>query len=196
MAIQLGISVQGVEDVMRGFAALAPGLQKKYLRAAVNKVTKPHTKAVKALVNRGPTGNLKRSVGVKTEAKVKGKTQTAVLGFRRGKAKTELGFHAWWIEHGVKVRRSKSGKMMKVPGTQGGKYPYLKGNLSKAGEGDKGFAFFREVQGFAGTGNFEAWASSSLPGIRDALQTELVSALAKATAEAARRAQRAAEGKK
>lgn len=173
MAVQLGVSVQGIQEVMQGFAKLAPGLQKKYLRAAVNKVTKPHTKTVKALVNRGPTGNLRRSVGVATEAKVKGRTQTAVLGFRRGKEKNQLGFHAWWIEHGVKARVAKRGLWLITP-----------------------WGRRRAVAGFAGTGNFGRWADSTLPSIRDALQVELVSALGKATAEAARRAKRAAEGKK
>lgn len=194
MAFQLGISVQGVQEVMQGFAALAPGLQKKYLRAAVNKVTKPHQKSVKALVNRGPTGNLRRSVGVKTEAKVKGKTQTAVLGFRRGQKKTELGFHAWWIEHGVKVRRAKSGAM-KIPGAMASNYPYLMGKMISDVASRTTSAYLREVQGFAGTGNFERWADSNLPGIRDALQTELVSALAKATTEEARRKLRKLQGK-
>ena len=50
------------------------------------------------------------------------------------------------------------------------------------------------VQGFAGTGKFATWADSTLPRIRDALQTELFSALAKAEAEASRRALRKLRG--
>ena len=134
MALQLGISIDGVEDILQRFAKLRVGVQKKYLRAAVNAVTKPHVSDVKALIARGPTGNLKRSVGVKTEAKVKGRTQTAVLGFRRGKAKTELGFHSWWIENGVKARTAKGGGMLRVPGALAGKYPYLQGKLVTKGE--------------------------------------------------------------
>ena len=199
MAVQLGITIDGVKDVLAGFAALPVGLQKKYLRASVNKVTKQHTKTVKSLVARGPTGNLRRSVGVVTEAKVKGRTQTAVLGFRRGgkagENGTRSGFHAGWIENGVKVRTSKSGKALKVPMSRAGKYPYLKGKVALIGGDDGGAIFFRQVKGFAGTGKFAAWADATLPSIRDALQTELVSALDKATAEAARRAARKAAGK-
>ena len=199
MAVQLGITIDGVRDVLEGFAALPVGLQKKYLKASVNKVTKQHTKTVKSLVARGPTGNLKRSVGVVTEAKVKGRTQTAVLGFRRGDKGgtngTRSGFHAWWIENGVKVRRPKFRQNLKVPMARAAKYPYLKGKVAMIGDSDGGSIFFREVKGFAGTGKFAAWADATLPSIRDALQTELVSALGKATAEAARRAARKAQGK-
>ena len=197
MAVQLGMTIDGVKEVLQGFAALPVGLQKKYLKASVNKVTKQHVKTVKSLVARGPTGNLRRSVGVVTEAKVKGRTQTAVLGFRRGgkagENGTRSGFHAWWIENGVKVRRPKSAKVLNVPMSRASKYPYLKGKVATSS--DNGGIFFRQVKGFAGTGKFAAWADATLPSIRDALQTELASALNKATAEAARRAARKASGK-
>jgi hypothetical protein len=187
MGVQLGISVDGVEDILQRFSKLSVGVQKKYLRASVNKVSKPHLAAVKALVARGPTGNLKRSVGVKTEAKVKGRTQTAILGFRRGgNKKTELGFHSWWIENGVKARTAKGGKMLKLPGTLSRKYPYLNGKITTGAEGSNA-AYFRQVRGFSGTGKFGQWADSTLPQIRDALQDELGRALDKAVAEQARR---------
>jgi hypothetical protein len=186
MGVQLGISVDGVEDILLRFSKLSVGVQKKYLRASVNKVSKPHMAAVKALVARGPTGNLKRSVGVKTEAKVKGRTQTAILGFRRGgKKKTELGFHSWWIENGVKARTAKGG-LLRIPGELGRKYPYLQGKITTGAEGSNA-AYFRQVRGFSGTGKFGQWADSTLPQIRDALQDELGRALDKAVAEQARR---------
>lgn len=199
MAVQLGMTVEGVQDILQGFAALPVGLQKKYLRSAVNKVTKPYVSQVKSLVARGPTGNLKRSVGVVTEAKVRGRTQTAVLGFRRGDAGgangTRSGYHAWWIENGVKTRTAKSASMLKVPMERAKKYPYLMGKVALVGGEDGGNIFFRQVKGFAGTGKFAAWADATLPRIRDQLQGELGTALEKATAEAARRAARKAQGK-
>lgn len=199
MALQLGMTVSGVQDVLAGFAALPVGIQKKYLKASVNKVTKQHTKTVKSLVARGPTGNLKRSVGVVTEAKVKGRTQTAVLGFRRGDKAgqngSRSGYHAYWIERGVKMRAPKFRQAVSVPIARAAKYKYLKGTIALVGVADGGSIFFRHVNGFAGTGKFEAWADATLPSIRDALQTELVSSLDKATAEAARRAARKAHGR-
>ena len=192
MGVQLGISVDGVEDILLRFSKLSVGVQKKYLRASVNKVSKPHLAAVKALVARGPTGNLKRSVGVMTEAKKKGRTQTAILGFRRGgKKKTELGFHSWWIENGVKARTAKGG-LLRIPGELGRKYPYLAGKITTGGEGSNA-AYFRQVRGFRGTGKFGQWADSTLPQIRDALQDELGRALEKAIAEQARRDAKASE---
>jgi hypothetical protein len=194
MAVQLGMSVDGVKEVLQGFSKLSTGLQKQYLRGAVNKVTKPHIQTVKSLVARGPTGNLKRSVGVVTEAKVKGKTQTAVLGFRRGDKAGEngkkSGFHAWWIENGVKTRQPKNGRALKVPIAMAKKYKYLMGKVSLIGDDEGGSILFRQVRGFAGTGKFAAWADQALPGIRDELQTELVSALDKAESQAMRHAVR------
>ena len=191
MAVQLGLTVQGVEDILRRFSRLDLGIQRKYLRAAVNKVTKPHMSTVKALVPRGPTGNLKRSVGVVTEAKVKGRTQTAVLGFRRGdKGGTNgvrSGYHAWWIENGVKVRTPKYVKALSVPIDRAKRYPYLMGRVALIGGEDGGAILFRQVQGFAGTGRFKSWADATLPSIRDALQRELGAAFKKAEAEQARR---------
>ncbi|NBW18960.1 MAG: hypothetical protein EBR82_64395 [Caulobacteraceae bacterium] len=194
MAVQLGMSVDGIKEVLQGFSKLSTGLQKQYLRGAVNKVTKPHIQPVKALIARGPTGNLKRSVGVVIEAKVKGKTQTAVLGFRRGDKAGEngkkSGYHAWWIENGVKTRTPENRRALKVPIAMAKKYKYLMGKVSLIGDDEGGSIFFRQVRGFAGTGKFASWADQTLPSIRDALQTELVSALAKAEAQAMRQAAR------
>jgi hypothetical protein len=193
MGVQLGISVDGVEDILLRFSKLDRSVQKQYLGSAVRNASKPHLAAVKALVARGPTGNLKRSVGVQIESKRKGRTSTGILGFRRGEKnkdgtakKSSLGFHAWWIENGVKARTAKGGKMLQVPGELSRKYPYLAGKVTTGGEGSNA-AYFRQVRGFRGTGKFEQWADSTLPQIRDALQDELVKALAKAEAQQARR---------
>jgi hypothetical protein len=183
--------VEGVQDILERMSRLSPTVQKKYLVASVRAVSKPHIKDVKALVRRGPTGNLKRSVGVIVEKKRKARTAVAVLGFRRGSKKNELGFHSWWIEHGVKARTSKTGKMLKVP-VKGNKYPYLKGLMSTSVDGSKA-AYFRQVKGFAGTGKFKRWADANLPGIRAALERELGTAVNKAIAEETRRAAKAVE---
>lgn len=191
MSVQLGITIRGVEETLQRFSQMPKGLQKKYLRSAVNKVTKPYVATVKSLVSRGPTGNLRRSVGVVTEAKRRGATQTAVLGFRRGDKGGEngkqSGYHAYWIERGVKTRTPR-GTAFKVPIEMARRYPYLMGKVALVGGEDGGSVFFRQVNGFAGTGRFEAWAESTLPQIRNALQEELGGALDKAIAEQERRA--------
>jgi hypothetical protein len=196
MSVQLGITVSGVRETLEGFSALPVGLQKKYLRAAVNKVAKPYVPQVRKLVARGPTGNLKRAVGLVMEAKVKGRTQTGVLGFRRGDAKgtngLRSGYHAWWIENGVKVRQPKFRQALNVPIEVARQYPYMLGKVALIGGEDGGSIFFRRVKGFSGTGSFGKWSERVLPEIRDKLQEELGRAFVKATNEAARRAAKAA----
>ena len=188
--MQASVSVSDIADVLKRFEGLRVGVQKKYLRASVNKVTKPYIPEVKALVAKGPTGNLKRSVGVLTEAKVRGKTQTAVLGFRRGDKAGDngkaSGYHAWWLENGVKVRRPKK-SMLRVPMAMANKYPYLMGKVALIGAEDGGAAYFPEVAAVPGTGKFGQWADRTLPRIRDELIQELGRAVVKAEAENARR---------
>lgn len=188
---RLGVRITGIEDVLLGFAALGKGIQRKYLKAAVGKVSKTHIPTVKSLVARGPTGNLRRSVGVVVQGNRRNTTQTAVLGFRRGDPGgtngKASGYHAYWIERGVKVRRPKRASNLSIPLERARKYPYLRGKVALTGGASGGSIFFREVNGFAGTGSFERWSDSTLPTIRAALEAELVAALAKAQAEAQRR---------
>jgi hypothetical protein len=189
--MQASVSVSDITDVLKRFEGLRVGVQKKYLRASVNKVAKPYIPEVKALVAKGPTGNLKRSVGVLTESKVRGKTQTAILGFRRGDKAGEngkaSGYHAWWLENGVKVRRPKNASRLRVPMSLAKQYPYLMGKVALIGAEDGGAAYFPEVAAVPGTGKFGQWADRTLPRIRDELIQELGRAVVKAEAENARR---------
>jgi hypothetical protein len=191
----VAVTVEGVEAILRGFAGLSKGVQRKYLGSSVREVVKSAVPEVKALTPKGPTGNLKRSVGLKLEKK---KTSTAVgiVGYRRaaGGSNRELGFHAWWIENGVKVRTSKSGKALKVPMANARKYPYLKGKVALVG-GDNNSIFFRQVKGFEGTGKFAAWAEANMPRLKDQLIGKLENNLSKAIAEEERRLLRAKFGK-
>ncbi len=67
----------GNSEGMRGEAKLHLG----YFYRGLRRVLKPGRSVVVHVMQ---IPRLKRSVGVVTEAKVKGRTQTAVLGFRRG----------------------------------------------------------------------------------------------------------------
>jgi hypothetical protein len=190
----VAVTIEGVEGILRGFAGLSKTVQKKYLGSSVREVVKSAVPEVKALTPKGPTGNLKRSVGLKLEKK---KTTTAVglVGYRRsiGGSNRELGFHSWWIENGVKTRTAK-GLALKVPMDRARKYPYLKGKVSLIG-GDANSIFFRQVKGFAGTGRFEAWAEANLPRLKEQLIGKLENNLSKAIAEEERRLIRAKFGK-
>ena len=184
------VTIEGVEGILRGFANLSKGVQKKYLGSSVREVVKSVVPEVKALTPKGPTGNLRRSVGLKLEKK---KTTTAVgiVGYRRaaGGSNRELGFHSWWIENGVKAR-TPANLALKVPMDAARRYPYLKGKVALIGGGQNSI-YFRQVRGFAGTGKFGAWADANLPRLKQQLIGKLENNLGKAIAEEERRLIRA-----
>jgi hypothetical protein len=176
---QLGMTVDGVEDLLRRMSQLPPSIQKKYLAAAVRAAAKDEVKEVRQLTPRGPTGNLKRSVGLVVEKRRKARTATAVLGYRRsGNNKSTMGFHAAWIEEGVSDRYPR-GKAFRVSMDRI-KRPTIQGNAD-------GFAYLASVRGFPGSGKFRAWADANLPQIRDRLQSVLGEYVDKAIAENERR---------
>jgi len=183
------MTVEGVEEILRGFAILPRSIQKKYLGGAVREAAKDELPELKSLTPRGPTGNLRRSVGLKVEKKKNNATAVGILGYRSraGGNKAEQGFHAWWIENGVKVRKPKNASMLRVPMTMAKKYPYLMGKVALIGAEGGGAAYFPEVAAVPGTGKFGQWADRTLPRIRDELIQELGRAVVKAEAENARR---------
>jgi hypothetical protein len=187
----MDMDIQGVEQILRGFARLPVSIQKKYLGKAVSEVAKQHIPNIKALTPRGPTGNLRRSVGMRLEKKKRNATAMSVLGYRRkaGGNNREKGFHAWWIDNGVK-RRSPKGMALSVPPEFIGTYDYLKGSVSLIGD-DGASIYFRTVAGFKGTGKFERWASANLPSIKKDLVGKLEGKLGAAIQEAEIKAIRA-----
>jgi hypothetical protein len=186
------LGVQGVEQILQGFARLPVSIQKKYLGKAVSEVAKDHIPRIKSFTPRGPTGNLRRSVGMRLEKKKRNATAMSVLGYRRraGGNNREKGFHAWWIDNGVK-RRTPNGMALRVPPEFMGTYDYLKGTVSLIGD-DGAAIYFRTVAGFEGTGNFQRWADANLPSIKKALVGKLEGKLGQAIQEAEIRAIRAA----
>lgn len=193
------IRVDGVRELLTQFAKLDKSVQRQYLGAAVTATVKPKIPEVKAFTPKGPTGNLKRSVGAKTEKKRRkvGSTATAILGYRSGgKTKSHLGYHAWWIDQGVKDRTPKEKAALFIPGRRAAKVPYLRSQLDEGVEGtSKVGLFFRRVKGFAGKHNYRRWADANLPGLRTDLVRNLERSLEKAIAQQARRDARAAAGK-
>ena len=181
------MTIEGVEDVLRRFSLLSKSVQKKYLGSSVREVVKEAVPEVKALTPKGPTGNLRRSVGLKLEKK---KTTTAVglVGYRRavGGSNRELGFHAWWLENGVRDRYPTK-LALKVPMQRAKKYPYLKGQIAMIGGGEGGSIFFRSVRGYVGKGKFGDWADANLPRLKQRLIGKLENNVGKAIAEQERR---------
>jgi hypothetical protein len=180
-------SVQGVEEVLVRMSRLDKSVQKKYLGSSVREVVKEAVPEVKALTPKGPTGNLRRSVGMKLEKK---KTTTAVglVGYRArpGGNNSEKGFHAWWIENGVRDRYPNK-VALKVPMDRAKKYSYLKGSVALVGGDGGGAIFFRSVRGFVGPGKFEEWANANLDKLKRKLVGKLENNVGKAIAEQERR---------
>lgn len=191
------MTVEGVEEILKGFAILPGSIQKKYLGAAVREAAKEEIPEIKALTPRGPTGNLRRSVGVKVEKKRRNATAVGILGYRQklGGNNSEKGFHAWWVENGTKYRQPKNW-VLKVPMANASKYPYLRGKVARIGGPDGGMIFFGQVKGMPKSDKFKLWADANLPQIKQRLIGKLDGALGKAIAEAERAAIRKMYGKK
>jgi len=181
------VTVEGVEDVLRGFSRLSRSVQRKYLGASVRAVVKDAVPQVKAITPRGPTGNLRRSVGLRLEKK---RTTTAVgiVGYRQlpGGNARERGFHAYWVEEGV-ADRYPQGRALKVPLRFSSKYPYLKGQVSLIGGEDGGAIYLQSVRGYQGKGKFRQWADANLPRLKQELVGKLENNLGTAIAEEERR---------
>ena len=116
MAEQVGIritaDVPGLEEIRKEFLGLGKTLSAKYMASALKKAAeKGGTKeALKAATPRGPTGNLRRAIAVKTKRYPRTGVGIAILGFRSGRKmneaydNTKLGYHQGLVEFGTKER--------------------------------------------------------------------------------------------
>jgi hypothetical protein len=76
--------------------------------------------ALKSATPRGPTGNLRRSIAVKSKRYPRSGVGIAILGFKSGRKmnepydNTKLGYHQGLVEFGTKerFRRTKDGRMV------------------------------------------------------------------------------------
>lgn len=184
----VAMTVEGVEQILLGFSRLSKGVQRKYLGASVRAVVKAAVPEVKALTPRGPTGNLRRSVGLKLEKKKKNTTVTGIVGYRSKTDgnRNEQGFHAWWVENGTRDRYPR-GKALSVPLRLAAKYPYMKGQVSLIGGNEGGAIFFKSVRGYTGSDKFRQWSDANLPRMKQELVGKLEQNLGAAIAEEERR---------
>lgn len=197
-------SIDGIEEILRAFQGLSVGVQRKYLGASVRAVVKSAVPEIKAITPKGPTGNLRRSVGMKLEKKKKSTTALGLVGYRRGGEKAnEKGFHAYWAEEGTKDRYPKS-RALRLPLKYAGKYPYIKNLINVPGgvgptqnlAMETWAAFVPSVRGYVGSGKFQQWADMNLPDMEEDLIEKLEEGLDKALDEQRRRLARRAAGKK
>jgi HK97 gp10 family phage protein len=131
MAEQVGIritaDVPGLEEIRKDFLRLGNTLSAKYMASALRSAAKKGgtEEALKAATPRGPTGNLRRSIAIKSKRYPRTGIGIAILGFRSGRKMNEpfnnekLGYHQGLVEFGTKERfrrtdrgtRASTGKM-------------------------------------------------------------------------------------
>lgn len=113
------VSFPGVDALREKLRAYPKNIERKYLKAAINKAMKPGLAALKATTPRGPTGNLKRAIATKAISYRSGNA-VGLLGYIRagtGDSRSAAGgtvrkgkdraFHAHFVELGTKKRKTK-----------------------------------------------------------------------------------------
>lgn len=123
------IRVDGIQGILRGFAQVRASLERKHQRAALRKTLRKAERLTKVNTPRGPTGNLRRSVGITIEPQpgLRGTMQfEGRVGYRR-KVGAASGWHSHLVEKGTADRVPKSGRVLVLSDRLLRKYPYLRG---------------------------------------------------------------------
>lgn len=178
MAGKMEVRIEGLNALLRQFEYVDKSVRKKYLGAALRAAMKPSINSLKAATPKGPTGNLRRSVGIKIEKTRRGNAFGLIGPRQGGKFK---GYHAYWSEDGVGIRKP-VGKALKIPQNK------AKALASVAVA--NGAIFIAKARAYAGSKFFSKWVSSNLPTIARRLKDELGPAAMKAFDEQARRSAR------
>ena len=127
VGIRVTADIPGLDQIRVDFLAFGKTYAAKYIASALkNAAEKGGTlQALKDTTPRGATGNLKRSIAVKTKRYVRQGTGIAIIGYKSGRKmnepydKTKLGYHQGLVEFGTKERyrvsaggvRASTGKM-------------------------------------------------------------------------------------
>lgn len=120
VGIRVTADVPGLEQIRKKFEGLPTNLSARYMAAGIkDAIEQGNTlNVLKNLTPRGPTGNLKRSIAIKTRAYKRTGVGYAIIGYKSGRKlhepydKTKLGYHQGLVEFGTKerYRRTKDGR--------------------------------------------------------------------------------------
>lgn len=123
-AIKLTSSFPDLADLRAEFRGLPRSLAAKHMEPAMRKAVKPGLRELRLATPRGPTGNLKRSIKVKTKKYVKDGAAIGLVGYSVGKG--SLGYHQGLVEFGTKNRQTK-GRIASMFGNKyyGGKFEII-----------------------------------------------------------------------
>jgi HK97 gp10 family phage protein len=122
VGIRITADVPGLEELRAKFAELPNNLAAKHMAAGLKRAAEEGgtLQALKANTPKGPTGNLRRSIAVKTRRYVRTGVGIAILGYQSGRKMNEpydnkrLGYHQGLVEFGTKerFRRTKDGRLV------------------------------------------------------------------------------------
>lgn len=122
VGIRLTVDVPGLEHIREQFGKLGKNMSARYMASGLKQaaIQGGTLSALKSLSPRGKTGNLKRSVAVKTKRYIKTGIGLAIIGYKSGRKmnepydKTKLGYHQGLVEFGTKqrYRRTKDGRQV------------------------------------------------------------------------------------
>lgn len=122
VGIRITADVPGLEELRAKFAELPNNLAAKHMAAGLKRAAEQGgtLQALKANTPKGPTGNLRRSIAVKTRRYIQTGVGIAIIGYKSGRKlnepydNTKLGYHQGLVEFGTKerFRRTKDGRLV------------------------------------------------------------------------------------
>jgi hypothetical protein len=120
--IRITTNIPGMEAVRNAFMGLPNRLAAKHMAAGLRRAAEKGgtLQALKANTPRGPTGNLRRSIAVKSKRYPRTGVGVAIIGFKSGRKmnepydRTKLGYHQGLVEFGTaeRFRRTKDGRLV------------------------------------------------------------------------------------
>lgn len=116
VGIRLTVNVPGLEQVRAAFESLPKMMAARYMAAGLRKAAEDGgtLKVLKNLTPKGPTGNLRRSVAIKSKTYARTGVGIAIIGYKSGRKMnepfddTKLGYHQGLVEFGTKERYRRS----------------------------------------------------------------------------------------
>jgi hypothetical protein len=123
--VNVTIDVPGLDEVRERFKQLPNRLAAKHMAAGLRRAAEQGgtLQALRTNTPRGPTGNLRRAIAVKSKTYTRGErggVGIAIIGYRAGRRMNEpfddkkLGYHQGLLEFGTKERFRKTANGLRV----------------------------------------------------------------------------------
>jgi HK97 gp10 family phage protein len=120
VGIRITVGIPGLEEIRNAFLSLPNNLAAKHMAAGLRRAAEKGgtLQALKNNTPRGPTGNLRRSIAIKSKRYPRTGVGLVILGFKSGRKmnepydNTKLGYHQGLVEFGTKqrFRKTKDGR--------------------------------------------------------------------------------------